>query len=187
MNRKPRADSLRNRESLILVAKAAFSEQGADVPLEEIARRAGLGVGTFYRHFPTRTAILAAVYEREVDQLAGAADELLAKHGAGEALEAWLQLFVDYIAAKRVLAPALISVGEGARIHSPAMTRVGEALERLLKAARADGDIRPDIQMTDMRRLLVGLTHGTERPTWEPSARRLVGVVMAGLRTVEAG
>ena len=111
--RKPRADALRNRERLIGVAKQAFTETGGDVSLEEIARRAGVGIGTLYRHFPTRETMVEAVYRREVGQLAEAARTLLDMQRPGEALHAWLKLFVDYMATKRVIAPALGSVAGG--------------------------------------------------------------------------
>ncbi len=101
--RKPRADARRNRERLLATAKAAFTEVGADVSLDEIARRAGVGIGTLYRHFPTRDALVEAVYRREVEQLAGAATRLLGSLPPGEALYEWMRLFVDYIATKKVV------------------------------------------------------------------------------------
>src|SRR5579859_684933 len=107
MDRKPRADSLRNRDLLLTTAKAAFAEAGAEVALEEIARRAGVGIGTLYRHFPTRSALLAGVYQREIDQLTGAADALLREKAPAEAMEAWLNLLIDYMNTKRVEVPAL--------------------------------------------------------------------------------
>src|ERR1700753_46787 len=107
MERKPRADSLRNRDLLLGAAKSAFTEAGADVALEEIARRAGVGIGTLYRHFPTRGALLGAVYQREVEQLSNAADRLLAEQSGVAGPEAWLHLLIDYMATKRVVAPAL--------------------------------------------------------------------------------
>ena len=102
--RKPRADGQRNRERLMEAAKAAFAEVGADVSLEEIARRAGVGIGTLYRHFPTRDAIVEAVYRREVEQLADAATRLIGSMPPGEALHEWMRLFVDYIATKKLIA-----------------------------------------------------------------------------------
>lgn len=181
--RRPRADSLRNREQLLSAAKAAFAEVGAEVALEEIARRAGVGIGTLYRHFPTRDALLAAVYRREVDQLAASADVLLAQRPAGAALEAWLHLLVDYMATKRVIAPALrASSGEGAEVYASSGAAITEAMTRLARAAAAAGDIRPDIGPEDLYRMLMGVSHGYDRPDWEPSARRLIGVLMAGLK-----
>jgi AcrR family transcriptional regulator len=181
--RKPRADSLRNREQLLKAAKAAFAESGADVPLEEIARRAGVGIGTLYRHFPTREAILAAVYRREVEQLSDSAEALLAARPPGEALEAWLHLLVDYMATKRVIAPALRAApGEGAQVYAASGAAITEAMRRLAEAAIASGDIRPDVGPDDLYRMLVGLSHGYDQPGWEASARRLIAIVMAGLK-----
>ena len=111
--RKPRADALRNQERLIDAAKQAFTEVGPDVSLEEIARRAGVGIGTLYRHFPTREAIVEAVYRREIGQLAEAAQSLLNARRPIDALHDWLKLFVDYMATKRVIAPALASMSGG--------------------------------------------------------------------------
>ncbi len=181
--RKPRSDSLRNRELLLETAKAAFNEIGADAPLEEIARRAGVGIGTLYRHFPTRDALLAAVYRRGVDQLSASAEALLADRPPGDALEAWLHLLVDYMATKRVIAPALrASQGEGSKVYASSGAAIGEAMNRLARAAIASGDIRADIGPDDLFRMMVGMSHGYDQPEWEPSARRLIEVLMAGLK-----
>src|ERR1700757_2078833 len=119
LGRKPRSDSLRNGEQLLAAAKAAFAEIGPEVALEEIARRAGVGIGTLYRHFPARDALLAAVYQREGEQLTASADRLLAEHPPLEAFERWLHLLVDYLATKRVVAPALQAASaEGARLYA---------------------------------------------------------------------
>jgi AcrR family transcriptional regulator len=181
--RKPRADSQRNREQLLETAKAAFTEIGADAPLEEIARRAGVGIGTLYRHFPTRDALIAAVYSRAVEQLAASADRLLEERSSGEALEAWLDLLIDYMATKRVVAPALrADPGEGARVYASSGVSIIQAMNALTEAAIAAGDIRGDIGPEDIYRMMIGVSHGYEQPGWEISARRLVGVMMAGLR-----
>ena len=181
--RKPRADSLRNREQLLEAAKAAFTQAGAQAPLEEIARRAGLGIGTLYRHFPTRDALLAAVYRREVEQLANSAETLLAERPAGEALRAWLHLLVDYMATKRVIAPALrASSGEGSAAYAQGGPAITEAMNRLSHAAIDSGDIRGDLGPEDLYRMLMGLSYGYDRPDWEPSARRLIDILMAGLK-----
>lgn len=181
--RKPRADRLRNREQLLETAKAAFADVGAEVPLEEIARRAGVGIGTLYRHFPTRDALLAAVYRREVDQLTASAEALLAQRPAGQALEAWLHLLVDYMATKRVIAPALqASCGEGGQVYATSGAAITDAIGRLARAAAASGDIRADIGPDDLYRMLVGLSHGYDQPEWEPSARRLIAILMAGMK-----
>jgi AcrR family transcriptional regulator len=181
--RKPRADSLRNRERLLAAAKTAFGEIGVDAALEEIARRAGLGIGTLYRHFPTRDALLAAVYQREVEQLSTSAGALLASRPAGEAMKAWMHLLVDYMATKRVIAPALrASSGEGAEVYASSGAAIGLTMMRLLDAAVASGDVRADVQPEDLYRMMMGITHGFEQPNWEPSARRLIDVLMAGLK-----
>lgn len=181
--RKPRADSLRNRDLLLSAAKAAFAGAGADAPLEDIARRAGVGIGTLYRHFPTREALVAAVYAREIEQLAASADELLARRPAGEALDAWLNLLIDYMATKRVVAPALrADPGEGSRLYAASGATILPALRRLTQAAHAAGEIRPDIGFEDVLRMMSALGQGYEQPGWEGGARRLLSVMMAGLR-----
>jgi len=181
--RKPRADSLRNRDLLLTAAKAAFGETGAEAPLEDIARRAGVGIGTLYRHFPTREALVAAVYARALEQLAGAADDLLAQRPAGQALEAWLDLLIDYMATKRVVAPALrADPGEGSRLYASASETILPALKRLTETAHAAGDIRADIGFEDILRMMSGLSLGYEQPGWDVGARRLLSVMMAGLR-----
>lgn len=181
--RKPRADSLRNRDLLLTAAKTAFGETGADAPLEDIARRAGVGIGTLYRHFPTREALVAAVYERELAQLAQAADDFLANRSAGEALGAWLDLLIDYMATKRVVAPALrADPGEGSRLYASSGATILPALQRLTDAALAAGDIRADIGFEDILRMMSGLSQGYELPGWDVGARRLLSVMMAGLR-----
>lgn len=181
--RKLRADSQRNREQLLAAAKAAFAASGAETPLEDIARDAGVGIGTLYRHFASREALLAAVYRREVEQLAASAVSLLAERPAGEALEAWLHLLVDYMATKRVIAPALqASAGEGAEAYASGGTVVSEAMNRLLEAAVAAGAVRADIGPQDLYRAVIGISFGYDQPDWEASARRLISVLMAGLR-----
>ncbi len=181
--RKPRADSLRNRDLLLAAAKAAFTEIGAEAPLEDIARRAGVGIGTLYRHFPAREALVAAVYVRELEQLAASADALLAERPAGEALEAWLNLLIDYMATKRVVAPALqADPGEGSRLYASSGATILPALQRLTQAAHAAGDIRPDIGFEDILKIMGGISQGYEQPGWDAGARRLLNVMMAGLR-----
>lgn len=111
--RKPRTDALRNRARLLKVARDAFTEGGADVSLDDVAKAAGLGVGTLYRHFSTRDALIEAVYRTEVERLAKAATRLAARHPPLEALRGWMKLFVDYIATKNLIAPALNSIVGG--------------------------------------------------------------------------
>lgn len=183
--RKPRADSLRNRDLLLVAAKAAFAEGAADAPLEAVARRAGVGIGTLYRHFPTREALVAAVYAREIAQLAASAETLMAECSPGQALETWLNLLIDYMATKRVVAPVLrADPGEGAKLYASSGATILPALQRLTEAAHAAGEIRADIGFEDILRMMTGLSQGYEQPGWDAGARRLLEVMMAGLRAV---
>ena len=181
--RKPRADAQRNRERLVDAAKAAFAEAGADVSLEEIARRAGVGIGTLYRHFPTRDAVVAAVYRREVQQMADAARRLLTSETPGEALHEWMRLFVDYIATKKVIVSAFGSIPTGpTEVSASSGLRLIDAITLLVERARTAGDIRTDADPNDILRALIGFTYGASGPGWEASARRLIDILMDGLR-----
>jgi AcrR family transcriptional regulator len=182
--RKLRADGQRNRERLMQIAKAAFADVGADISLEEIARRAGVGIGTFYRHFPTRDAIVEAVYRRQVEQLAGAANRLLASLAPGAALQEWMRLFVDYIATKKVMVAALSAiVGGASELYAFSGAQITGAMTLLVERATAAGDIRADVDPNDLLRALVGFTYGNSSPNWQASALRLIDILMDGLRT----
>jgi AcrR family transcriptional regulator len=181
--RKPRADGQRNRERLMEAAKGAFADIGADISLEEIARRAGVGIGTLYRHFPTRDAIVEAVYRREVLQLAGSAARLLGQVSPGDALHQWMRLFVDYIATKKVIAVALGALAGGtADLYATSGAQISGALSLLVERAAAAGDIRADADPGDLQRALVGFTYGNASPGWQASALRLIDLLMDGLR-----
>jgi len=181
--RRQRADAARNRERLLEVAKLAFTEAGPDVSLDEIARRAGVGIGTLYRHFPTRAAIIEAVYRREVQHLADAATRLLGSMTPGAALHEWMLLFVDYIATKKVIAPALGSISGGvSELYAASGVRITEAMSLLVERARTSGEIRADAESGDLLRALVGFAYGNAGPGWEASARRLIDILMNGLR-----
>ena len=182
--RKPRADAQRNRDGLLGAAKAAFAEAGPEASLDEIARRARVGIGTLYRHFPTRDAIVEAVYRREVQQLADAAPRLADSLPPAEALRAWMRLFIDYIAAKKVIAPALKSlVGGGSALYADSGARINEAIALLVERARASGDIRPDADSADLLRALIGFAYVNSAPDWEASARRLIDLLIDGLKS----
>lgn len=180
--RKPRVDAARNRERLLAAAKGVFATNGAEVALEEIARTAGVGIGTLYRHFPTRAALLAAVYRREVDQLCESASDLLAERPADEALAAWLNVLIDYMATKRIIAPALQGTPDGAQTYAQAGSVIAQCLKLLSGAAIASGGLRQDVTPDDLFRMMMGISYGYEQPGWEHSARRMVEVMMAGLR-----
>ena len=182
--RKPRADAQRNRDSLLEAAKAAFAEAGPEASLDEIARRAGVGIGTLYRHFPTRDAIVEAVYRREVQQLADSAPRLIESLPPAEALRAWMRVFIDYIAAKKVIAPALkSSVGGGSAVYADSSVRINGAIALLVERARASGDIRPSADPADLLRALIGFAYVNSAPDWEASARRLIDLLIDGLKS----
>jgi AcrR family transcriptional regulator len=181
--RKPRADSARNRQLLIDAAKAAFADVGLNVSLEEIARRAGVGIGTLYRHFPSREAVVEAVYRREVEQLVNAVPHLLETSPAGEALHKWMHLFVNYIATKRLIAPSLgAAVGRTSTPQATPAELITQAISTLIKGAVRSGDVRKDINPSDLLRALVGVSYGNPDADWEASARRLIDILMDGLR-----
>jgi len=181
--RKPRADSTRNRQCLLAAAKVAFAEVGLEVSLEEIARRAGVGIGTLYRHFPTREAVVDAVYRREVEQLADAVPRLLHAAAAGEALHQWMHLFIDYIATKRLIAPSLkAAVSRTPELYASSAELITRAITTLVARAIESGEVREDIDAKDLLRGMVGVSFGNTDPGWEASARRLIDILMDGLR-----
>ncbi len=168
---------------LIDAAKAGFAESGLNVSLEDIARRAGVGIGTLYRHFPSREAVVEAVYRREVEQLADAVPQLLETSPAGEALHRWMHLFIDYIATKRLIAPSLAAAGgRSSALYATSAELITGAITTLVKRAVASGDVRKDIDPPDLLRAMVGVSYGNPDAGWQASARRLVDLLMDGLR-----
>lgn len=183
VQRKPRTDALRNRERILEVAKEAFTRFGADTSLDDIAKEAGVGAGTLYRHFPTRDALIEAVYRSEVEKLAAAGRKFAETMSPVEALRAWMLLFVDHIAAKQIIAPALNSiVGGPARLYEGSRDMVQEAVSMLVKRAIRSGDIRKDLDPFDLLRALIGVAHVASGPDWQQSARRLVDILITGSR-----
>jgi AcrR family transcriptional regulator len=181
--RKPRADSARNRQLLIDTAKAAFADVGVGVSLEEIARRAKVGIGTLYRHFPSREAVVEAVYRHEVEQLAEAVPRLLKSSPPDEALHKWMHLFVDYIATKRLIAPSLgAATGGTSALRANSSELITHAMTTLVKRAAERGQVRKDIAPSDLLRAMVGVSYGNPDDAWEASARRLIDLLMDGLR-----
>jgi AcrR family transcriptional regulator len=184
--RKPRTDAQRNRERILEVAKAAFTRSGADASLDDIAKQAGVGPGTLYRHFPTRGALIEAVYHTEVGRLAAAQRELSAKLPPIEALRAWMRLFVDYIATKQIVASALNSVGGGpSRLYDSSRVQVRGAIDALVKTAMKSGDIRKDLEPFDLLRALIGVSNVATGPDWQESAKRLVDILIKGSRPMK--
>jgi len=183
--RKLRTDAQQNRERILEVAKEAFTRFGANTSLDDIAKQADVGAGTLYRHFPTRDALLEAVYRSEVEKLAAAERELSSKLPPVEALRAWMLLFVDYIAAKHIIAPALNTlVGGPSRLYEGSRALVQGAVQSLVKRAVESGDIRPDLEPFDLLRALIGVSNVATSPDWQQSARRLVDILIAGSRPI---
>ena len=179
--RKPRADGQRNRDHLLAVAKAVFTRDGTEINLDEVAKQAGLGVGTLYRHFPTRDALVEAVYRAEVEGLAAAATRLSQAHAPLDALREWMRLFVDYFATKNLMAPALNAmVGGPSQVYATSGTLVKTAINSLVRRAVESGDIRPDLDPIDLLRALAGVANFAASPDWEASAKRLVDILLLG-------
>ena len=182
-DRKPRADARRNRERILEEAKKAFTRAGGDISLEDVARQAGVGPGTLYRHFPTRDALLESVYRAEVEKLAEEERRLTDSMPALEALRSWMLLFVDYIATKKIIAPALNSiVGGSTKLFESSGAQIKEAIQSLVARAIDSGDIRPDLDPLDLLRALVGVSNVASAPDWQQSARRLVDILLLGSR-----
>jgi AcrR family transcriptional regulator len=183
--RKTRTDAQRNRERILDVAKEAFARSGANTSLDDVARQAGVGAGTLYRHFPTRDALLEAVYHTEVARLAAAERELSEKLPPVQALRAWMLLFVDYIAEKHIIAPALNTfVGGPSKLYESSRAQIRGAIEALVKRAIKSGDIRKDLDAFDLLRALIGVSNVASAPDWQQSAKRLVDILILGSRPI---
>jgi len=184
--RKPRTDAQLNRERLLDVAKEAFTRSGPNTSLDDIAREAGVGAGTLYRHFPTRDALIEAVYRTEVEKLAAAERRFAADMSPIEALRAWMLLFVDYIATKQIIASALNAyVGGPSKLYEGSRAQVQGAIDALVKRAIKNGDIREDLEPFDLLRALVGVSNVASGPDWQQSARRLVDILITGSRPIK--
>jgi AcrR family transcriptional regulator len=184
--RKPRADAQRNRERILEVAKEAFTRFGANASLDDIAKESGVGPGTLYRHFPTREELLHAVYRSGLEKLAATGEKLAQTMPPIEALRAWLLLFVDGIAAKQLIAPAVNTlVGDPKKVFETSYAKVQEALRLLVKRAIQSGDIREDLDPLDLLRALVGVSNVATSPDWQQSATRLVDILITGSRPSE--
>jgi AcrR family transcriptional regulator len=181
--RKPRTDAARNRERILEVAKGAFTRYGANASLDDIAKEAGVGAGTLYRHFPSRDALIEAVYRTEVEKLAAAEKKFSERLSPTEALRAWMLLFVDYIAAKQIIAPALNTlVGGPSKLFEGSRAQIQGAIDSLVKRAIKSRDIRKDLEPFDLLRALIGVSHVASGPDWQQSARRLVDILITGSR-----
>ena len=178
-----RADAKRNRDALLSTAAELFAEHGVDVSLEEVARTAGVGIGTLYRHFPNRSALIADVYRREVEQLCSGVEELLADLQPIEALQEWMRRFIGYAATKRGMAVALKEmVGADSDLFTTSRERINGAISRLVRAAVDSGQVRRDANPDDLLRAMSGFCLVSDQPGWQDQALRLVSLLLDGLR-----
>jgi AcrR family transcriptional regulator len=186
-DRKPRSDSIRNREKLLKAATAVFREGGPNASLEAVAKRANVGIGTLYRHFPTREALFEAVYRREVEQLGDLAEQLKAQADPVEALRRWMHANVQLVATKKGMLAALeIAIHGSSELYAFSFDRLTKAVGALLDRAVAAGEIRDDISAEDLLRALVGMCYSYDRPGWQPAVVRLIDVFVDGLRVKAA-
>ncbi|MDE3199463.1 MAG: TetR/AcrR family transcriptional regulator [Acidobacteriota bacterium] len=184
--RKPRADAERNRSRILEVAKEAFTRHGAEASLDDIAKQAEVGPGTLYRHFPNRSALIEAVYRSEVEKLVAAGNAFANSKPPLDALRAWMLLFIDHIAAKHIIAPALNSVEGGAsRLYEGSRASIRGVMESLVKSAVKSGDLRKDIRSEDLIQPLIGVFFLGTGPQSQQSARRLVDILIAGSRSLK--
>ncbi|MCX2930885.1 helix-turn-helix domain containing protein [Mycobacterium sp. CVI_P3] len=181
---RKRSDARRNEENLLAAAAASFVASGVDVPVREIAARAGVGVGTIYRHFPTRADLLVAVYRHQVEACAEAGPALLEqKSSPVAALTDWIDLFIDFLVTKHGLAAALRSDAPTfTTLHAYFLDRLMPVCAQLLEAAVAAGEIAPGVEAYELMRGIGNLCIGAEAdPDYD--ARRLVGLMITGLRS----
>jgi AcrR family transcriptional regulator len=180
-SRPTRADAARNYDLLVTAAREAFAEHGTDTSLEEIARRAGVGIGTLYRRFPNRVALLEAVYVDEIQSVCDRAYGFAEQLEPFEALAAWLRSFVGYGLSKKSLASELtVALGKDSPFFQSCKVNVQEAGQLLLDKAKATGEVRPELELMDIMRLVGGINMGRDM---EPDqANRLLDIVLCGLR-----
>jgi AcrR family transcriptional regulator len=178
-----RADAQRNRDQLLVAAIEAFAEDGPEVALDAIAARAGVGIGTLYRHFPNRNALIVEAYRHEVEQLCASAPTLLGTLPPDQALYGWMERFTQYVATKRGMGEALRSAVDS---DSPLFVRTREdivgTLRRLIEAGATDGSLRRDVDPEDVLRAMGAVWHLPMRPGWQDDARRLLDLLVDGLR-----
>ena len=185
--RKPRADALRNRDRVLEAAKTVFSAGGAEASLEAVARQAGVGIGTLYRHFPTREDLFEAVYRREVEQLSELAEELKGEPSPVEALRRWLRSTVQFVATKKGMMAALaIVMNANSELAAYSHAHLTRSIGALLARAVEAGEVRADVTADDLLRALIGMCYMHDQTGWQQSVLRLLDVFVDGLR-VEKG
>ncbi|WP_305780179.1 TetR/AcrR family transcriptional regulator [Nocardia nova] len=181
--RAPRADATRNRDQLLAVATRMFASGESDASLRAIAREAGVGIGTLYRHFPTRESLVDAIYRGQVVRLTTGARELLGQLPPAAAMRQWMDLFGDWIATKNGMLDTLVAMIEAGEIaHAQTRTELLAAITMILDAGHAAGDLRSDATAEDIAAMLVGIFTVAPRPTHEAMASRLLNLLMDGLR-----
>ncbi|MFZ2102539.1 MAG: TetR/AcrR family transcriptional regulator [Oricola sp.] len=182
-SRKPRADSVRNRDRLLAAARDVFSAGGPDASMEAVARTAGVGIGTLYRHFPTREALFQAVYRREVDQLVALAETLAAEKPPFEALRLWAHANIGMVATKKGMLTALAPAeGSSTELFAYSYEQLTRSIGKLMAAAAAAGEIRDDVAAEDLMRAIVGMCYTRQQPGWQDKVIRLVDVFLDGMR-----
>jgi AcrR family transcriptional regulator len=179
--RRPRADAARNRDRLLAAAKAVFSAGGPEASLEAVARRAGVGIGTLYRHFPTREALFEAVYRREVDELAALAEASLDDPDPAEALRRWVKTNVELVATKKGMAAALALAAYNDDLKAYSFTRLSAAAALLIERARAADALKAAITPAELLRALFGFCMANDQPGWREAALRLIDIFLDGL------
>lgn len=186
--RKPRADAERNRELLVATAKTAFAESGTKASLEDIARKAGVGIGTLYRHFPTRDALVVAVYRNETAQLEVAAKTLSERHPPIEALRAWMLLFVDYMTAKQGMIGLLDSLAGGTNdLYAKTTDEITRSMNMLAARAEATGEVKIAVDPVDLLRAVSApVKDSAATKQTIAAAKHMVDIVLAGIRTSTA-
>jgi AcrR family transcriptional regulator len=180
--RKPRSDAQRNRERLLDAAKAVFARHAGEASLEAVAREAGVGIGTLYRHFPTREALYEAVYSREVDDLVALAATLVKDTDAVDALRRWLRAMIDLVATKKGMVDALaLTADTTSTISARLSTRLADALKFILERAVAEGRVRDDVSGEEVLLSLVGVCMMLRQPDWREGAAKMADILVDGM------
>ena len=186
--RRPRIDAARNRERLLATAKDVFAAGGPDASLDAVARQAGLGIGTLYRHFPTRESLVEAVYRHEVAQLVALSLQLLDDPAPVSALRRWLAANVEFVATKKGMGAALAyAIQPSSELSAYIAENLTDSVARLMDRAAALGDLRTDIGPDEVLRLLVAICYGSSAPGWQAQAVRLLDVFVDGLTRTGRG
>lgn len=182
------AEARRNRQNLIAAATRAFASGDEQVPLEAIAKDAGVGIGTLYRHFPKREALVEAVYEDQVERLGASARELLAQHPPAQAFRAWMTVFIDWAATKHGMIDTLRALMSSGRIeHGQMRAQLIAVVSLFLNAGDVAGDLRPDVSAADVAATLAGVLAVAGAPDQRAQAARMLNLVVDGLRPGAVG